>query len=233
HRSRPVSGRPRQLASSSLSKEKIRVELLSVLVAARDTTSNLLGNLFFILARRPDIWIKIRDEVSRLDTNVPTSTYEQLRHLTYAKYCINECQSCFSIKVLADVPLALRLHPPVPSNGRMSYRDTILPHGGSPNGEQPIHAPKVSMVNYTVYAMHRRKDLYGQDAEEFCPERWESLRPSWFFLPFNGGPRICLGQQYAVTGSLLVIMRFAQEFISIRSMDAKPWTEEIAWFWQC
>ncbi|KAF5540871.1 cytochrome P450 monooxygenase alkane hydroxylase [Fusarium napiforme] len=201
----------RQLASSGVSKEKIRAELLSVLIAARDTTSNLLGNLFFILARRPDIWTKIRDEVKQLDTNEPT--YEQLRHLTFAKYCINE---------------SLRLHPPVPSNGRMAYRDTVLPHGGGPNGDQPIHVPKGSMVNYTVYAMHRRKDLYGQDAEEFRPERWESLRPSWFFLPFNGGPRICLGQQYAITESLLVIMRFAQEFTSIQSMDPKPWTEEIA-----
>ncbi|RBR24878.1 uncharacterized protein FIESC28_02296 [Fusarium coffeatum] len=201
----------RQLASSGVSKEKIRAELLSVLIAARDTTSNLLGNLFFVLARRPDIWAKIRDEVKHLDTNVPT--YEQLRHLTYAKYCINE---------------SLRLHPPVPSNGRMAYRDTILPRGGGPNGDQPIHIPKGSMVNYTVYAMHRRKDLYGQDAEEFRPERWESLRPSWFFLPFNGGPRICLGQQYAITESLLVMMRFAQKFASIRSMDTKPWTEEIA-----
>ena len=83
----------RQLASSGVSKEKIRAELLSVLIAARDTTSNLLGNLFFVLARRPDTWAKIRDEVGHLDTNVPT--YEQLRHLTYAKYCINECQ-CYS-----------------------------------------------------------------------------------------------------------------------------------------
>ncbi|KAF5639064.1 cytochrome P450 monooxygenase 52A13 [Fusarium sp. NRRL 52700] len=153
----------RQLASSGVSKEKIRAELLSVLIAARDTTSNLLGNLFFVLARRPDIWTKIRDEVKHLDTKEPT--YEQLRHLTYAKYCINE---------------SFRLHPPVPSNGRMAYRDTVLPRGGGSNGDQTIHVPKGSMVNYTVYAMHRRRDLYGQDADEFRPERWESLRPSWY-----------------------------------------------------
>jgi hypothetical protein len=43
--------------------------------------------------------------------------------------------------------------------------------------------------------MHRRKDLYGDDAEEFIPERWEHLRPTWEYLPFNGGPRICLGRK--------------------------------------
>ena len=43
--------------------------------------------------------------------------------------------------------------------------------------------------------MHRRKDYYGEDADEFKPERWEKLRPGWEYLPFNGGPRICLGRE--------------------------------------
>jgi cytochrome P450 len=69
---------------------KIRAELLSVLIAARDTASNLLGNLFFVLPRRPDIWAKIRAEVEQLDKDLPT--YKQLRGLKYAKHCINECK---------------------------------------------------------------------------------------------------------------------------------------------
>ena len=43
--------------------------------------------------------------------------------------------------------------------------------------------------------MHRREDLYGSDAAEFRPERWETIRPGWEYLPFNGGPRICLGRK--------------------------------------
>jgi cytochrome P450 len=189
----------RQLASSGACKEKIRAELLSVLIAARDTTSNLLGNLFFVLARRPDIWTKIRAEVEQLDTNLPT--YEQLRRLTYAKYCINECELNTLVKTITDTFLALRLHPPVPSNGRMAYRDTVLPHGGGPIGDQPIHVPKGSMVNYTVYAMHRRKDLYGQDAEEFCPERWESLRPSWVSPKY-----LCISHVASMRLTLIVLL---------------------------
>lgn len=79
----------KQLAISAASKEKIRDELLSVLIASRDTTSNMLGNLFFVLARRPDIWAKLRHEVDRLGPGLPE--YEQLRGLKYAKFCINEC----------------------------------------------------------------------------------------------------------------------------------------------
>lgn len=43
--------------------------------------------------------------------------------------------------------------------------------------------------------MHRRKDFYGEDSDEFKPERWETLRPGWEYLPFNGGPRICIGRK--------------------------------------
>lgn len=45
--------------------------------------------------------------------------------------------------------------------------------------------------------MHRRKDIFGQDADDFKPERWETQTiPAWSFLPFNGGPRICPGRKY-------------------------------------
>ena len=52
------------------------------------------------------------------------------------------------------------------------------------------------MVSYSVNAMHRLKRFYGEDGEEFKPERWETLRPGWEYLPFNGGPRICLGRTF-------------------------------------
>jgi cytochrome P450 len=47
-------------------------------------------------------------------------------------------------------------------------------------------------------------------------------------LPFNGGPRICIGQQYALTEALLVVVRFAQEFSVIESRDPRPWTEKLS-----
>ena len=73
----------------------------------------------------------------------------------------------------------MRLYPVVPGNARTAVVDTILPLGGGEDGKSPIFIPKGQIVQYSVYAMHRRKDLYGEDAEEFKPERWDTYRPGW------------------------------------------------------
>lgn len=76
---------------------------------------------------------------------------------------------------------------------------TTLPTGGGPDGKAPILIRPGEAVGYCVYVMHRRKDLYGEDADEFRPERWEgdALKDiGWGYLPFNGGPRLCLGREY-------------------------------------
>jgi cytochrome P450 len=75
--------------------------------------------------------------------------------------------------------------------------------------------------------MHRRKDLYGEDADEFRPERWETLRVGWGYLPFNGGPRICVGQQFALTEAGYTLVRLVQEFEKIESRDSMPWMESL------
>lgn len=83
-------------------------------------------------------------------------------------------------------------------------RNTVLPRGGGADGLSPVFIPKGQRVDYTCYAMHRRKDLYGEDADAFRPERWgEGAGRGWEFLPFNGGPRICLGRMFS---HLLVIV---------------------------
>jgi cytochrome P450 len=61
-------------------------------------------------------------------------------------------------------------------------------------------------VLYYTYVIHRRKDIFGEDAEEFRPERWAEARPDWGYLPFNAGPRICVGRTCStlIPGSLVV-----------------------------
>ena len=75
--------------------------------------------------------------------------------------------------------IALRLYPPVPNNAKIAIRDTVLPRGGGPEGRDPIIVPKDAPVIYTVYALHRRYDLFGDDADDFRPERWENQRYTW------------------------------------------------------
>jgi len=77
-----------QLANATDDKNKIRDELLNVLIAGRDTTASLLSNLFFTLARKPEVWKKLREEVKHLDGRAPN--YEELWDLKYARYCLQE-----------------------------------------------------------------------------------------------------------------------------------------------
>lgn len=114
-------------------------------------------------------------------------------------------------------------------NSRKAVKDTFLPLGGGPDGTSPVFVPKGTRMVYSTYAMHRRTDLYGPDADEFRPERWETgkLLPRWEYLPFNGGPRVCLGQQYALTEASYVIVRIAQEFSGLESRDPGPWEEKL------
>ena len=80
---------------------------------------------------------------------------------------------------------------------RLANKDTTLPTGGGPDGKSKVFVPKNSFVGINTHSLHRRKDLYGPDAEDFKPERWAALKSQgdWTYLPFSGGPRICIGRE--------------------------------------
>jgi len=80
-----------ELAKETKDKRRLRDELLNVLLAGRDTTASLLSNLWFVLAKRPDVFAKLRCEVQEtLNGDLPK--YEQLNNMKYLKYCLNECK---------------------------------------------------------------------------------------------------------------------------------------------
>jgi cytochrome P450 len=79
-----------KLAQQTGDRTRIRDELMNVLLAGRDTTASLLSNMFFVLAKKPEIWAKLQGEIAILEGRAPT--YDQLRNLTYLKYCMNECR---------------------------------------------------------------------------------------------------------------------------------------------
>ena len=127
----------------------------------------------------------------------------------------------------------LRLFPSVPVKTRTAHERTVLPTGGGSDGQSPVLIRKGQNIAYCVYAMHRRKDLYGDDAEEFRPDRWDDPdlplnrkghAAGWSYLPFNGGPRVCLGQDFGLMEASYATVRILQTFprIEAASLDRSP-----------
>jgi cytochrome P450 len=79
------------LAAETQDPEQLRTAALNILLAGRDTTASLLGNAFYSISQRPDVWTKIRKEVSQLNGEYPS--YETLRNLKYIRYTLNESKS--------------------------------------------------------------------------------------------------------------------------------------------
>ncbi|KAJ6153483.1 hypothetical protein N7497_007802 [Penicillium chrysogenum] len=205
------------LAADTDDPKMLRDNMLNILLAGRDTTASLLSSTFFYLSRHPNVWNRLRREIVEVfgDAKNPRSemTQTKLKDIPYLRYVLNE---------------VLRLQPPVPVNFRVSTKDTSLPLGGGVDQQSPVYIKKGTMVAYSVYAMHRRTDLWGKDATSFRPERWEeNAKHGWEYLPFNGGPRICLGQQYALTEASYTVVRLMQHFDTLENADPHPRQEPI------
>jgi cytochrome P450 len=95
---------------------------------------------------------------------------------------------------------ALRLYPQVPINTRSTIKTTLLPKGGGPDGEAPVLVPRKAGITFSPYHMHRRKELFGEDANEYRPERWLDGSLSnigYAYMPFLHGYRTCLGSMFS------------------------------------
>lgn len=121
----------------------------------------------------------------------------------------------------------MRLWPLFAVDKRICYQDTVLPLGGGLDGKAPILVQKGTIVSTNLYALHRNKGYWGEDANSFRPERWVTARPTWEYIPFSGGPRICPAQQLVLTEAGYVIYRFVRTFKRLESRDPEPWTESL------
>lgn len=183
----------------------IRDQALNILLAGRDTTASTMSFMAAYLSKYKDVYKKLREAVLEdFGPDGSTISFESLKRCKYLSMVMNE---------------VLRLHPIVAVNFRKAIRDTQLPHGGGKDGKQPIFVPKGVTVLYSAWCMHHDKTYWGDDAEEFKPDRWKDVKGhSWEFLPFNGGPRICLGQQFALTEMSCVWVRLCQTYSDIDTL---------------
>jgi len=191
----------------------IRDECVNILIAGRDTTASTLTFALYMLAQNSHVLQKLRAEVLSHVGKERNPTYQDIRDMKYLRAFINE---------------VLRMYAPVPFDIRASKGATILPSMAP--GEKPYYVPPNTHVNYAAYLLHRSKDFWGPTALEFDPERFiderlgKYLTPNPFiFVPFNAGPRICLGQQFAYNESSFFLIRLLQSFSSFTlARDAQP-----------
>lgn len=136
-----------------------------ILLAGRDTTATLLSWVFIVLTKNPHVFNKLRESILADFGPAPSPdkpiTFASLKSSKYLQHVLHE---------------TLRLHTSVPLNSRVAARDTVLPVGGGTDGTKPVAMRKGQQVNFTPYILHRRRDLWGEDVEEFKPERWEGRR---------------------------------------------------------
>ena len=202
------------LAAYTRDRDMLRDQLVNVLLAGRDTTACTLTWVIYHLSMDPTITAKLRQEIISTVGLERQPTYDDLKNMRYLQHILNE---------------TLRLYPTVPYNIRIALKDTTLPMGGGPDGQQPIGIPAGTPIGYSTLIMQRREDIYPPTSASFpppavfSPERWDSWTPkSWTYIPFNGGPRICIGQQFALTEMAYTLVRIFQRFETVENrMDGQ------------
>ncbi|KAH6667491.1 cytochrome P450, partial [Halenospora varia] len=190
------------LAEFTQDGKVLRDQIVSVLFASRDTTASALSWTFYELARNPHVMEKLQHELIAtvgLDT---APTYAQLKEMKYLQNIINE---------------TLSLYPSVPYNIRQALHPTTLPHGNASDPSQPIGILKDTPIIYSPLVLHRQSTHFP-DPETFNPDRWAKAAKPWTYIPFNGGPRTCIGMQFALTEVGYTVVRLLQEFGRVESL---------------
>ena len=181
---------------------ELRFQILNVFLPARDTTSIAVANTLFHLARNPKVWTDLRSAALSLGSQ--PLTFEVLKSLTLFKYVLFE---------------TIRLQGPSGRVLRTALRNTIIPVGGGPSGRSPVFVEKGGIVALHLWGLHHDRDIWGDDVDEFKPQRWVDKRPMWEFVPFLGGPRVCPAQQQVLTQAVYVLVRLVREFAGIENRD--------------
>jgi cytochrome P450 len=166
-----------------MSDELVLSESMQLLVAGHETSSNALSWILYLLSSRPDCLKRLRQEFDSVLGEAPLN-YNDVSRFEFATQVIQE---------------ALRLYPPFWMLDRMAVAD---------DRAGDIAIPRGSTVIVFVYGAHHAPK-YWPNAELFDPERFtkanEKLQPPFTYLPFGGGPRGCIGGNYAMLQILMIL----------------------------
>jgi cytochrome P450 len=175
---------------TGMSDQQVRDEALTLFLAGHETTANALTWTWYLLSQHPEIEARIHAEIdSVLEGRLPT--VDDLPRLTYTRKVFSE---------------SLRLYPPAWIIGRRAInayavRDYTLPAG--------------TVIIMSQYVVHRDPRWYPEP-DRFDPERWtpeaQAARPKFAYFPFGGGPRLCIGEQFAWMEGVLLLATIGQQW---------------------
>ena len=164
-------------SGEGMTDRQLRDELVTLFLAGHETTAIALTWTFHLLGQTPRAEATLHKEVDEALAGRATLGFDDLENIPYARMVADE---------------AMRLYPPAYVFSRRALKDDNLGVFRIPAGAHIVISP---------YALHRRPDYWPQ-AEEFWPERFalgaRTDRPKMAYLPFGGGPRICIGNSFAV-----------------------------------
>jgi cytochrome P450 len=173
-----------------ISDKQLRDEVLTLLLAGHETTALALSWTLYLLYQHPEVEAKLLEELQEV-LGDRTPIIDDLPRLTYAEMVIKE---------------SMRLYPPAWGVSRETIEECEI--GG-------YRVPAGTQLLIFLWAMHRDPRQF-QDPEAFDPGRWESSLakrvPKYAYLPFGAGPRICIGNSFAMAEAILLLATIAREF---------------------
>ena len=194
-----IQARDEEGDGTGMSDEQLRDEMMTIFFAGHETAANALTWTWYLLSQNPAVEAKLHQEIGEvLGGRLPTAgDYPNLR---------------YTEMVFAE---SMRLYPPALATQRRALNDYQINEYLIPAG---------SGVLMSQYLMHRN-EKYFPDPLKFDPERWRpearESRPKFSYFPFGGGPRLCIGEQFAWMEGVLIIATLAQRW-KMRLVEGHP-----------
>ncbi|KAL0576500.1 hypothetical protein V5O48_005475 [Marasmius crinis-equi] len=199
---------PEVPAEQRMSVDEVLAQVPTFLSAGHETTSTSTTLAFYLLCANPAIQSKLREELLSVSTDSPSM--DQLNALSYLDAVVRE---------------TLRLLGPVQGTTRQAMQDDVIPlsqpfvdrYGREHN---VLEVKKGQEIIIPLLAINKDKSLWGEDAEEFRPERWANLPEAVNAIPgvwgnmmtFLGGPHACIGWRFTIVETKALIFTLLRAF---------------------
>jgi len=180
----------------AMAMEQLIDEVLILFIAGHETSANALSFALFLIAKHPETQKRIQEELQTV--SLETDDLMQLiSKLSYTKQCIEE---------------AMRLYPPAYIIDRVAITDDDF---------KTTQIPKGTYVLLSIYELHRHRNFW-ESPEEFNPDRFHPSRRknySEYYYPFGGGPRMCIGNSFAMYEMVLTLATIFKQYTVSTTLD--------------